>query len=66
VECAGSGFGISVKDGMAYRFIAFDDAGSTLASKIAMTTKKEKDIRISVLGYEKDGFLVVQRISEAM
>ena len=66
VACEASGFGIAMKDGNAYRFVAFDKAGSDLAQKTILDmTTKEKGIGIEVEGTMRDGMIVVTAIREA-
>ena len=51
VACEASGFGISVKDGMEYKYVAFDKKGSDLANKdIVKKTMKQDNIAVQVTG----------------
>jgi hypothetical protein len=65
VACEASGFGVMVQDGMGYRYIPFDAAGSRLAFRtVVQTTKKPTDIGAEVKGTLKDGVLVLSSIRE--
>jgi len=66
VACEASGFGISVKDGMAYKYIPFDKAGSDLANRtILQKTTRTKGVSIEVEGTLAGGVLTVKSIKES-
>jgi hypothetical protein len=65
VDCAASGYGISVKDGMVYRYIPFDKAGSDLANRtILQKTSRTRGVSIEVEGTLSGGVLTVRSIRE--
>jgi hypothetical protein len=65
VDCTASGFGISIKDGMAYKYIPFDKAGSDLANQAVLKkTTRNKGVAIEVEGMLSGGILTVKSIKE--
>jgi hypothetical protein len=65
VTCAGSGYGIMIKDGNAYKFTPFDTKGNELAAQILKTTKKTKGPMIVASGSMLNGVLEVSSLVES-
>lgn len=64
IACSASGYGLSVKDGMAYKFVPFDDNGIKIAAMVAEKTTKDRAITVKVMGEMKGGMIVVTAIEE--
>lgn len=65
VACAKSGYGILMKDGMAFKFVPFTGKGDELAASLLKTTTKLKGVYVEATGEMKDGSLMVSALKES-
>lgn len=64
IACAKGGYGVMVKDGVAYKFMPFDAKGNELATQILKSTKKVKGPTVQIMGTLKNGVIEVSGMKE--